>query len=116
MTDLIRWEDNSFEGLGGYVLGTSTPFFAIVDRGNGTPLMLLSSLPGPRERLSSDEHDPVPLKAEAERLLREFAVSVLAADGPPCAACAALRIWLGSLHFAWTRDVLAKMTELEAGP
>lgn len=74
MTDLIRWESNGFAGLSGYPGTGGTPFFAIVDRGEA-PMALLSSLPGPREQFRAD--DPEPLKAEAERLLREFAASVL---------------------------------------
>jgi hypothetical protein len=78
MTDLIQWKPNGFEGLGGYVPGASTPFFAIVDRDGDGPLVLLSSLPGQREHRGDAGRDPEPLKAQAERLLREFAVSVVA--------------------------------------
>ena len=92
MADLIRWESNGFAGLSGYPGTGGTPFFAIVDRGEA-PMALLSSLPGPREQFRAD--DPEPLKAEAERLLREFAASVLTDSEMYMAGAAAERerVW-----------------------
>lgn len=78
MSNRIRWEPTEYGGFGGYV-GTLAPWvFQIYvpsvrdDRG----WILQAQLPGALGKYVTSPDDPEALKAEAERWLEEFAVSL----------------------------------------
>jgi hypothetical protein len=83
MTDRIRWVDGDYCNLVGYVGGLDSFVFQIWKPGrDGDEWVLTSALPGQGAGAAvsyATEHEP--LKAEAERLLEQFA-TLLGASFP----------------------------------